>query len=121
MAKRLLAFSCFFLNRLAVKPSRLPYAVALGLKPEWFEIPTLFDIFNSPRPPGETLSQGSLHERVEIPIKLVGRRPRGVPGAKVFQHLIGLEHVRAYLVSPTDIRLGRSVRVGLLFARLELP
>jgi hypothetical protein len=77
----------------------------IGLKPEWFTLSTLFDVFNSHRPPRETLSQRSLHELVEIPIKHVGGGTRDVPGAKVFHHLIGLEHIRAYLVAPPNVGL----------------
>ena len=95
-------------------------AVALGLKPGWFALSTLFDVFNSHRPPRQTLSQRSLYELVEIPVKYVGGGARDVPGAKVFHHLIGLEHIRAYLVAPPNIGLRCGVRSGLLFKRFEL-
>ena len=56
----------------------------------------------------------------KIAIEHFGRRTRDVPGAKVLHHLIGLQHIGANLMAPTDVGLGRGVRVDLLFARLKL-
>ena len=80
-----------------------------------------FDVLHSHRSPGETLSQRSLHERVQIAIENVSGGARDVSRAKVFHYLIGLEHIRAYLVAPSDVGLRRGVRTGLLFKRLDLP
>ena len=66
---------------------------------------TLFDVLDSHRSPGEALSQRSLHERVQIAIENVSGGARDLPCAKVFHHLIGLEYIRADLVTPANIGL----------------
>src|ERR1700722_7065398 len=81
----------------------------------------LVDVLDSHCSPGETLSQRSLDERVQIAIENVSGDARNVPGAKVFHPLIGLEHIRTYLVAPSNVGLRRRISIGLLFKRLELP
>ena len=91
--------------RLATTPSSRLYALSPGLRGPGAARSTSFDVLDSHRSPRETLSQRSLHERVQIAIENVSGGARDLPCAKVFHHLIGLEHIRADLVTPADIGL----------------
>src|SRR5436190_21331262 len=61
---------------------------------------------------GDALRQRRGHEPVEVAVKHVGRRGRRHAGPEVFYQLIGLQDVRADLVPPTYVGLGRIGRIG---------
>ena len=72
------------------------------------------------RPATESfLSKRCLHEFIEISVKHAGRVRCRHAGPKILHHLIGLKHVRAYLVAPTDIGLGSLLRGRLFLALLD--
>src|SRR6185503_6910499 len=80
----------------------------------------LFDVLDFIRPATESfLSKRCLHELIEIPVEHAGRVRRRHAGSKILHHLIGLKHVRAYLVAPTDIGLGSLLRGRLFLAFLH--
>ena len=62
----------------------------------------VLDLHRASRQP---LRERGLHERIEVAVEHFGRRARGVAGAQVLDHLVGLQHVGADLVAPADVGL----------------
>src|SRR5580704_826879 len=81
----------------------------------------LLDVLDRLRSAAERLlRQRRLHERVKIAVEHAAGIGRGNAGAQILHHLIGLQHVGADLVPPTDVRLGGMLGGGLLFPALQL-
>src|SRR5476651_832724 len=60
------------------------------------------------------------HEFVDLAIKHPVWARRGDAGAEILHQLIGLQDVRAYLVTPADVGLCRLIGHRLLLALLQL-
>src|SRR5580704_7139139 len=80
----------------------------------------LLHIFHLFRPPAEdTAGKLRLHELVEPAIEhTIGAR-RGDAGAEILHQLVGLQNVRADLVTPANVGLRRLIGYRLLLALLQ--
>src|SRR5436190_84243 len=79
----------------------------------------LVDILDVHLLAGDPLREGRCHEPVEVSVQHVAWRGGSDAGAKVLHQLVWLEDVRADLVAPADVGLGRIGGVGLRLTLLK--
>src|SRR3546814_20822690 len=77
------------------------------------------DIFHFDRLTRHALRQGGCHEWIKRAIEHVIRRSRNDAGAQILHHLIGLTHIGADLVAPSNVGFRLVSRLRLCFATLR--